>query len=284
MSTCNYLFVNMESKAVIGAGLGCDSGLPDFRGPEGFWNAYPPMKKLGLSFQSVCSPHWFEDDPNFAWGFWLHGYQLYSTTTPHDGFDIMKKWGETKLGKRGYFVFTSNIDGHFQKKGFPDDRIIECHGSIYWLQCCNLCTKDLWVSSMSLSGKEIDPETFRLIGDVPHCPKCGKIARPNVLMFDDEFGWIKSRQNQQFENLLKFKRGIDLYDKVAVVEIGAGLTVPVVRLQSEAWGNSTLIRVNLRDTQVPSFGNPISLTMKGLDALKLIDQEIDRITSKGKMN
>lgn len=44
-----------------GAGMGVDSGLPDFRGNDGFWKAYPPFKKLGLSFVQVANPYWFQD-------------------------------------------------------------------------------------------------------------------------------------------------------------------------------------------------------------------------------
>ena len=39
-----------------GAGLGVDSGLPDFRGNEGFWRAYPPLAKLGLSYWRAVTP------------------------------------------------------------------------------------------------------------------------------------------------------------------------------------------------------------------------------------
>jgi len=39
-----------------GAGMGVDSGLPDFRGSEGFWRAYPPMAKLGISFVEMANP------------------------------------------------------------------------------------------------------------------------------------------------------------------------------------------------------------------------------------
>ncbi|MEJ5172365.1 MAG: NAD-dependent deacetylase, partial [Hydrogenothermaceae bacterium] len=49
-----------------GAGMGVDSGLPDFRGKEGFWRAYPYARKLGLSFQELANPRWFRTDPYLA--------------------------------------------------------------------------------------------------------------------------------------------------------------------------------------------------------------------------
>ena len=42
-----------------GAGMGVDSGLPDFRGREGFWQAYPAAARLGLSFAELANPDWF---------------------------------------------------------------------------------------------------------------------------------------------------------------------------------------------------------------------------------
>ena len=69
-----------------GAGMGVDSGLPDFRGDEGFWNAYPPYRQLGLSFINVANPRWFDDDPHLAWGFYGHRVNLYRATHPHPGF------------------------------------------------------------------------------------------------------------------------------------------------------------------------------------------------------
>jgi NAD-dependent SIR2 family protein deacetylase len=55
-----------------GAGMGVDSGLPDFRGGAGFWQAYPPFAKLGLRFEQLAYPRWFRDDPALAWGFYGH--------------------------------------------------------------------------------------------------------------------------------------------------------------------------------------------------------------------
>ena len=98
-----------------GAGMGVDSGLPDFRGAEGFWNAYPVYRKLGLNFEDLANPHWFESDPCLAWGFYGHRLALYRRTGPHAGFEILRRWADAK--PQGAFVFTSNVDGQFQRCG-----------------------------------------------------------------------------------------------------------------------------------------------------------------------
>src|SRR5438270_529717 len=118
-----------------GAGMGVDSGLPDFRGPEGFWQAYPPFR--GQHFEDISNPVWFRTDPALAWGFFGHRLRLYRAAVPHAGFHILRRWGERLPG--GYFVFTTNVDGQFQKAGFPDDRLVERHGSIHHLQCLRRC-------------------------------------------------------------------------------------------------------------------------------------------------
>lgn len=53
-----------------GAGTGVDSGLPDFRGEEGFWRAYPALGQVGLSFYDIASPRAFRAHPERAWGFY----------------------------------------------------------------------------------------------------------------------------------------------------------------------------------------------------------------------
>ena len=98
-----------------GAGVGVDSGLPDFRGTKGFWNAYPAYRHLGLSFVELANPRWFRDDPKLAWGFYGHRLNLYRSTPPHPGFDILRRWGRRMT--RGVRIFTSNVDGHFQRAG-----------------------------------------------------------------------------------------------------------------------------------------------------------------------
>ena len=77
-----------------GAGMGVDSGLPDFRGDEGFWRAYPAFR--GQSFQDMANPRWFLEDPAKAWGFYGHRLNLYRSTQPHEGFAVLRKWANGK--------------------------------------------------------------------------------------------------------------------------------------------------------------------------------------------
>ncbi|HEY3963477.1 MAG TPA: Sir2 family NAD-dependent protein deacetylase [Planctomycetaceae bacterium] len=244
-----------------GAGMGVDSGLPDFRGDTGFWKAYPPFR--GRRFAEMSNPRWFDSDPQLAWGFFGHRYNLYKNTAPHPGFQMLLRWAERL--ERKFFVFTSNVDGHFQRAGFPEDRILECHGSIHYLQCASPCHSSIWAAEGLQI--EVDMETIRSNTDLPKCPRCNGVARPNILMFGDA-QWEASRCSQQFaryHSWLKQASG----GRIVAIEFGAGHAVPTVRIECEQRGD-ILIRVNPHEAETPAGG--ISLPLCALDAIGRIDR------------
>ena len=252
-----------------GAGMGVDSGLPDFRGDEGFWRAYPPIARLGISFYDMANPFWFKRDPELAWGFYGHRINLYRATAPHDGFAILRQWAAAK--DRGWFVFTSNVDGQFQKAGFDDGSTVECHGSISHLQCARPCRDDIWDGcDLQIT---VDDETMRAVSPLPGCPACGALARPNVLMFND-WNWLPHRmsdQERRFANWLETVGGA----RFVIIEMGAGLAVPTVRMTSERLAHlfgATLVRINPREPQVPS--GQIGVPLGALEALQAIDDRL----------
>jgi NAD-dependent SIR2 family protein deacetylase len=244
-----------------GAGMGVDSGLPDFRGAEGFWKAYPPFR--GREFADLSTPHWFDTDPALAWGFFGHRLSLYRNAAPHRGFEILRRWGEGR--PLGSFVFTSNVDGQFQKAGFPEERVVECHGSIHHMQCTKRCGAGIWpAAGVSV---DVDEATIRARSEPPCCEKCGAIARPNILMFGD-LEWSRGRHAQQRE------RYLDWLDRVAgrrlvAIEIGAGLAIPTVRYECQSRAD-VLIRINPREAETPPGGIP--LAAGAVEALTAIDE------------
>jgi len=252
-----------------GAGMGVDSGLPDFRGRQGFWRAYPPLARLGISFEEMANPAWFDDDPELAWGFYGHRLHLYRDTQPHEGFEILRRWACGMKG--GIAVFSSNVDGHFQKAGFSTCPVVECHGSIHHLQCNRTCSSGIW----SAEGLEltVDPENLRLEGDLPRCPDCGAVARPNILMFGD-WSWRPERSRQQETALGEWLHLVkDREQKLVIIEIGAGRALPTVRRFSEGLSSTMgadLIRINPREPEVPGEG--IALSGGALEILSQMDE------------
>jgi len=248
-----------------GAGMGVDSGLPDFRGNDGFWQAYPALGRARLAFASVASPSTFHADAALAWGFYGHRLRLYRETAPHAGFGLLKQWGERM--PLGYGVFTSNVDGQFQRAGFDPQRIHECHGSIHYLQCLAPCGPHIW--SADDFAPQVDADACRLLNRAPACPHCGGLARPNILMFGDG-GWNEQRaaaQEQRLHRLLRQAR------KPLVVELGAGVAIPSVRHFGQGviqHHNGRMIRINPREAQVAS-SRDVGLAMGALAGLAAID-------------
>ena len=250
-----------------GAGMGVDSGLPDFRGTQGFWRAYPVIAKLGLSFAEMAKPAWFSHNPHLAWAFYGHRLNLYRQTTPHQGFRQLLEIGAAKAA--GYFVFTSNVDGHFQKAGFASERIVECHGSIHHLQCTSACTDEIW----DAKGETVNVEesSFRALEPLPGCRNCPALARPNILMFTDS-SWLGQRTEAQQQRFFRWLDELARSSaKLAVVELGAGSAIPTVRSTSEQIVErlgGTLIRINPREPEVP--GGHLGLPFGAADGMRRI--------------
>jgi NAD-dependent SIR2 family protein deacetylase len=249
-----------------GAGMGVDSGLPDFRGNDGFWRAYPALARARLPFTAVASPQTFHEDPALAWGFYGHRLNLYRDTTPHAGFALLKAWGDRM--ELGYAVFTSNVDGQFQRAGFDPQRVFECHGSIHHLQCLSPCGGDIWTADGF--APQVDGDACRLLNASPVCPHCGGLARPNILMFGDD-GWVERRAAVQEARLDAL---LDQARRPVVVELGAGVAIPSVRYFSQRvvreFGGR-LVRVNPREAGVATAMD-VGLDCGALAGLVAIDQ------------
>ena len=243
-----------------GAGMGVDSGLPDFRGNRGLWKAYPALGRQRMKFQDIANPASFATHPRLAWGFYGHRLQLYRETVPHTGFQILRELAQNM--RHGAFVYTSNVDGQFQKAGLNASRMVECHGSIHFLQCAHTCTTAIWSADDLVV--DVDPDTCRLRSALPQCPDCGGLARPNILMFSD-WSWLATRTDiQQF----CFESWRKQVQRPVVIELGAGIDLPTIRRKGEGL-KVPMIRINPTDARVHG-SQSVGLEMGALEALTRI--------------
>ena len=255
-----------------GAGMGVDSGLPDFRGNEGFWRAYPALGRARRDFASIASPAAFHATPALAWGFYGHRLALYRATVPHAGFARLAAWGGRM--HHGLRVFTSNVDGQFQAAGFDAGDIHECHGSLHHLQCLQPCSDAIWTADGFVP--DVDEAECLLRNAPPRCPRCGGLARPNVLMFGD-WGWAEARTAAQHARQERWLQGVR---RPVVIELGAGTAIPSVRHFSHRIlrdHGGRLVRINPAECEVPTQRD-VGLRLGAAQGLALIDQMLGENT------
>eukprot|EP00938_MAST-03A_sp_MAST-3A-sp1_P002284 g2284.t1 len=116
---------------VAGAGMSCDSGLPDFRGKKGFYRVGgTEIKMEDVNFHEAQEG----TDILRTWGYIVSMMSAFRNASPHAGYTHLLNL----IKDKDYFVFTSNIDGYFVQSGFDPKRVAECHGNLNLLQCSTM--------------------------------------------------------------------------------------------------------------------------------------------------
>jgi len=250
-----------------GAGMSADSGIRTFRDTGGLWTIQAPMETPGMT------PNSFDQDPAAAWGFYALQRDQYRKSEPHCGYAILHRWASRM--RDGYFVYTSNIDGQFQRAGFDTERIVECHGNLSRVQCQGRCSEELFPFPETLV---VDLSSRRALEPLPGCPRCGGLARPNVLMFYD-FSWIGIGMNRMHDAMDAWLSSLPADSNLVVFEVGAGVAVPSVRVCGEAAAtrySAPLIRVNPNEGDLDGSSG-VSLKLTGKEAILAIDDIISRL-------
>jgi NAD-dependent deacetylase len=150
---------------LTGAGISTDSGIPDFRGPQGLWTRNPGAEKLSTYQAYVSDPavrrrSWRARRDHPAW-----------RAEPNRAHTALAGLARSGLVTS---VITQNIDGLHQKAGTPADRVIELHGTMFSVMCVSCGDR----SPMAGALARVDAGE-----DDPPCPRCGGILKSATVMF-----------------------------------------------------------------------------------------------------
>lgn len=151
--------------ALTGAGISTDSGIPDFRGPQGLWTQNPLAEKMSDIRYYVSDPEvrklsWQNRLESPAW-----------TAKPNNGHLAL-----AELDKRGklHALITQNIDGLHQRAGIPAEKVIEVHGTLRKVMCLSCGWRDdMQVALARVRAGEEDPA----------CGTCGGILKSATISF-----------------------------------------------------------------------------------------------------
>lgn len=160
-------WVRAATRIVVlsGAGLSTDSGIPDFRGPNGLWTKNPDAEK-------ASTLQHYLDDPELRKRAWQNRLAAPAfTASPNAGHFAL-----VELEQRGQLsaIVTQNIDGLHQAAGNDPAKVIEVHGTVHWSRCwgCN-DRRPMWQMLDRVRAGEADPS----------CEICGGVIKSDTILF-----------------------------------------------------------------------------------------------------
>jgi NAD-dependent deacetylase len=168
---CRFYVVRVL--VVTGAGVSAESGIPTFRGKEGYWRNLDPAK--------LATPEAFARDPKLVWQWYRERRQRIRNAQPNAAHEAIVKLAQHA---HEFLLVTQNVDDLHVRAGSPKEKMVQIHGDIFITRC----------SQCHFSRSDFEQEI-----DLPKCPECSALMRPGVVWFGEQ---LASSEIDRVENYL----------------------------------------------------------------------------------
>jgi len=200
---------------LTGAGISAESGIPTFRGKEGYWR----VGSRNYQPEEMATHSAFQRMPEEVWAWYLYRRGVCRAAEPNAAHSALAK--AEQRGAKRFLLVTQNVDGLHLRAGNTLDRTYQIHGNIDFMRCTEECLPApvpmpdgidvAWEKGRALSSHEL--EQLR-------CPCCGAMARPHVLWFDESY----DEPNFRFQSSIEAARHASL---VIVVGTTGATSLPM---------------------------------------------------------
>jgi NAD-dependent deacetylase len=233
---------------LTGAGVSAESGIPTFRGKDGYWRKLDPVQ--------LATPEAFERNPKLVWEWYRERRQRIWNAQPnaaHAAIATLAQHADE------FLLVTQNVDDLHARAGLPKEKMVQVHGDIFVTRCsrCEFSRRD------DDQDDQQDQECATGFGvrrhvaalkawtcpRTPKCPNCDALMRPGVVWFGEQLPWTEL---QRVENFLDG----DPCDVVIV----AGTTATfgyIVDWALRASRGGELIEVNPEETPLSRFATQL---------------------------
>ncbi len=207
--------------AFTGAGISAESGVPTFRGPDGLWGHYRA--------EELATPEAFERDPHLVWKFYRWRMGLIAGVKPNRAHYALVELERMGLLKA---VITQNVDDLHRKAGSRN--LTELHGNIFHIRCPSCGYHE----DIRESGRL---DNFLAQKEVPRCPECGSVLRPDVVWFGEPL------PREPLKGAFSLAGRADL-----VLVIGtSGVVYPAAYIPYTVWENGgSVIEINTSESGI----------------------------------
>jgi NAD-dependent deacetylase len=227
---------------ITGAGVSAESGIPTFRGKDGYWRNLDPIK--------LATPEAFGRNPELVWQWYRERRQHIRNAQPNAGHEAIARLAR-RAGK--FLLVTQNVDDLHERAGMVKTDMVQIHGDIFLTKC---------------SHCDFQQEQEHEQNGVPKCRKCNALMRPGVVWFGEP---LPARETQRVENYLQ-------RDSCGVV-IVAGTTATFGYIIDWALRASPrggeLIEVNPEETPLSRFATRLVREPAAVALPRIVDQLIN---------
>ena len=253
--------MNARSLVITGAGVSAESGIPTFRGKDGYWRSLDPAK--------LATPEAFARDPKLVWEWYRERRQRIRNAQPNAAHQAISKLAQHA---NEFLLVTQNVDDLHARAGIPKEKMVQIHGDIFVTKC----------SRYDFRRRDYEQEhppsvaaaTYGAAGEheqrdvVPRCPECDALMRPGVVWFGEQ---LPLNELQRVENY--FDRGrCDL-----VIVAGTTATFGYIidwALRANRHGGG-LIEVNPEETPLSQFATRLVREPAAVALPLLVNQLIE---------
>jgi NAD-dependent deacetylase len=254
---------------ITGAGVSAESGIPTFRGKDGYWRNLDPIK--------LATPEAFARDPELVWQWYgerRHRIRDAQPNAAHKAIANLAKCADE------FLLVTQNVDDLHERAGLAKQKIVQIHGDIFTTRCsrcrwraelCDAETNDnrekSRLAGARLSIIEFSEQEGGQENGLPRCTKCGALMRPGVVWFGEP---LPPGETERVENYLQ-------RDPCGVV-IVVGTTATfgyIIDWALRASRGGELIEVNPEETPLSRFATRLVREPAALALPRIVDQMIN---------
>jgi NAD-dependent deacetylase len=165
---------NRRVLIITGAGVSAESGIPTFRGKDGYWRNLDPIK--------LATPEAFTRDPELVWQWYRERRHTIRDAQPNAAHAAI-----ANLAQRAdeFLLVTQNVDDLHERAGLAKAEMVQIHGDIFVTRCSRC---DFWQEQEQLQEQN----------GVPRCAKCGALMRPGVVWFGEPLPLLETKRVEKY--------------------------------------------------------------------------------------
>ena len=256
----------MRILVLTGAGVSAESGIPTFRGKDGYWRNLDPTK--------LATADAFARDPQLVWDWYGERRRRIRNARPNAAHEAIARLAHHT---DEFLLVTQNVDDLHARGGIPAQKMVQIHGDIFVTRCsqcdwraelCDVETNNIR-DHTGLAGARPSSAGNKREDGIPKCLQCNALMRPGVVWFDEQLPWNEVERVETF-------LGGGACDVVIVAGTTATFGYIIDWALRASRDGGKLIEVNPEETPLSQFATRLVREPAAIALPRIVDELTNR--------